>query len=131
MKDRMARCTKCDAPIAEFFSADGVAVCRVCFYAEQTAAQDARAEQALLDEWPESLRDGVRAVGALEARKTSGKAPPKPGTMLRRGVVGILVGFVLAALEIGLLGGIPKIGALFVGVAFIVAVRGYQLRHYE
>ena len=48
-------CETCGAPNADFFTTRGQAVCRICFYRDQTALQDARAEASLAEEMPEGL----------------------------------------------------------------------------
>jgi hypothetical protein len=78
----MSACAGCNGPLAEtYFSASGDVLCRRCYYAEQTRAQDQRAMESLAAEAPPGF-------------KPTGTAAETPYTAT-------LGGFVLLGLSVG------------------------------
>ena len=112
-------CSKCGEPQAEFFTTAGSPVCRVCYYAEQTAIQDARALESVAAEMPK----GVRA--AQNAK------PSKPGRVLKIGVA--LTGFgLVTTLALWFVLEDVRLEALAVlGFGLLTTVQGYKTRHWQ
>ena len=113
-------CERCQAPEAGFFTTEGQSVCRICFYAEQVAIQDARAEESLAAELPE---------GILRAAKNP--KPPKPGRVLWTGVALVLLGLAATTLMYFLTGDIEVRFLLISAFGFATAARGYKVRRFQ
>jgi len=112
-------CETCGAPNADFFTTRGQAVCRICFYRDQTALQDARAEASLAEEMPEGL---------APAKK---KLKPKPGRVFKTGLVLIAFGLVVNLLMIVVLDDF-NLGLLAILVFGIgTTIQGYRTRHFQ
>lgn len=112
-------CARCHAPRAEFFTTDGQSVCRVCFYAEQVAIQDARAEESLAAELP----------AGIEPAKNP--KPPKPGRVMWTGIALVLAGLAATALMYLLTGDIEDRFLLISAFGFATAARGYKVRQFQ
>jgi hypothetical protein len=80
----------CGSPLQEtYYSPAGDALCRLCYYAEQTRAQDARATASLAAEAPPGF-------------KLAGTKPEEPGSAVRNGFL-LLGACVASTLATGLL----------------------------
>ena len=112
-------CSRCGAGSADFFTTQGEAVCRVCYYAEQAEILDARAEESLAAELPK---------GVAPAKNPK---PPKPGRVMWTGISLCVAGLAGAVLMFVLFGDIVKSLLLVAGFGFVTAARGYQVRHYQ
>jgi hypothetical protein len=68
----MGACSGCASPLTEvFYTSNGDAVCRRCYYAEQTRAQDARALESLAANAPPGFKvTGVRSEGSETSTRT-------------------------------------------------------------
>jgi hypothetical protein len=124
---KMSACERCHDPLGEFFGTDGASLCRRCFYAEDTAQRELRADEALIEELPAPLRDFARVAPANAAAGPS--VPSPPGTLWRKGVY-VLLGSVLLTVGTFYVGSGTEIALGLVGFGFIMTVRGYKLRHY-
>lgn len=125
--ESMPRCERCRDPSGEFFGNDGTSLCKRCFYADDTAARELRAAEAVVEEFPEPLQKFVTVRPNGVARQAT--APSPPGTMLRNGV-GVLLGSMLLTAGCLYWGVAFEIPLCLVGVGFVMTVRGYKLRHY-
>jgi len=111
-------CEQCGASGAEYFRTDGRAVCRVCYYREQTGLQDARAQASLA----EGLPDGI-----LPAKNPK---PPQPGRVLKTGLA--ITGFGLALnVALFLLDGLGLAPLAVLGFGVVTTMVGYRSRHYQ
>lgn len=112
-------CARCGSPPADFFTTTGDAVCRTCFYAEQTQIMDRRAEESLAAELPEGIE------------RTKNPKPPKPGRVMWTGVTLCAGGLLGAVAMFALTGDIEKGFLLIAAFGFATAARGYKVRHYQ
>lgn len=86
-------CAKCQAP-SEYFSSAGDPLCRVCYFAEQTKAQDRRAIESLAEDAGMSVEDFQAAGGNIQLRE-----PVSPLAHIGWGVLMILGAVAFGAFE--------------------------------
>jgi hypothetical protein len=112
-------CEQCGAPGADFFSTAGLRVCRRCYYGEQTALQDARAEASIAEGLPEG-------IAPAKDRK-----PPKPGRVLAVGLIFTVIGIAANVAYAVLLEdfSFALLGLLGFGIA--TGFQGYRTRHFQ
>ena len=114
-------CGRCAAPSAEYFSNDGVPLCRVCYFADQTKAQEERALDSIESE------TGVRLD--WKTAQATAMTDASPGRFIVVGFATIVAALAGGALEWVLLGGLHP---LLWGVVLLAGVaslgRGLQLR---
>lgn len=112
-------CERCGAPESDFFTTDGLQVCRRCYYGEQTSLQDARAEASIAESLPEGI------ARAKDPR------PPKPGRVLAIGLTFTGIGVVANGLYAFFMEGVSLALLALLGFGAVTSVQGYRTRHYQ
>ena len=115
-------CGQCGDPNPEYFTDDGVQVCRVCYFGAQAKAQEQRALDSVEAETGTRPQDYKQATAV--AMTDAG-----PTTFIIGGIAGIVAAVVLGAGEWIFLGSIHPIvwGAVLLA-GFASLGRGLQLR---
>jgi hypothetical protein len=115
---RMA-CEQCGASQSDFFTTEGLRVCRRCYDGEQTSLQDARAQASIAEGLPE---------GIAQAKD---RRPPKPGRVLAIGLAFAGLGLAANGVYAFVMEGISLALLAILGFGVVTSVQGYRTRHFQ